>query len=201
MPGLILSALAFAVGGYLCGSLAFSVWVTRLTKGVDVRDSGSGHATATNTIRQAGFAAGALVLILDVAKGFVSVWLALRYAPAPWIVPLTACCVVIGHCWPLFAGFRGGMGMASAGGALLAAHPLAFLIGAALLILLALVIHHGARASVATSLLMAPLYYAIGLRGAEFWIALTVGAVLVVRYLSDWNRQYRELWLDRAQHK
>jgi len=201
MPASILFALAFAAGGYVCGSLAFSVWITRLVKGVDVRSSGSGHATTTNTIRQAGFAAGALVLILDVAKGFLPVWLALHYAPAVWIAPLTACCVVIGHCWPLFAGFRGGMGMASAGGAILAAHPLAFLIGTALLILLTLIIHHGARASVATGLLMAPLYYVLALRGPEFWIALTVGAVLVVRFLSDWNRQYRELWLDREQHK
>ena len=119
----ILSAIAFAILGYLSGSLTPSIWITRLLKGVDVRDGGSGHATTTNTIRQAGFGPGAIVLILDIAKGFLPTWLALRYAPAEWIIPLTAGLAVVGHCWPLFAGFRGGMGLATAGGGLLAVHP------------------------------------------------------------------------------
>jgi acyl phosphate:glycerol-3-phosphate acyltransferase len=67
----ILYAVGFAFLGYLSGSLPFAVWITRLVKGVDVRDAGSGHATTTNTIRQAGFFPGALVFFLDVAKGFV----------------------------------------------------------------------------------------------------------------------------------
>ena len=62
----ILSSLLFPLLGYLSGSLPFSIWVTRLVKHVDVRDAGSGHATTTNTIRQAGFGWGALVAILDV---------------------------------------------------------------------------------------------------------------------------------------
>ena len=193
----MLIAVAFPLLGYLCGSLPFSIWITRVLKGVDLRDAGSGHATTTNTIRQAGFAAGALVLILDLAKGFLPVWLASRYAQAAWAIPITAACVVIGHCWPVFAQFRGGMGLASAGGGLLAVHPLAFLIGTAILILLTLIIRHGARASLITGLSMAPLFWVLGWRGVEFWIAVTVGSVLVVRFLSDWNRKYRELWLDR----
>ena len=66
-----LSYLLFPLLGYILGSLPFSIWVTRFVKGVDVRDAGSGHATTTNTIRQAGFGWGALVFVLDVAKGFV----------------------------------------------------------------------------------------------------------------------------------
>lgn len=194
---MVLFVLLFSLFGYLCGSLPFSVWITRLFKGVDVRDFGSGHATTTNTIRQAGFGAGALVLILDLAKGFFPVWLTLKYAPVTWLVPVTAACVVIGHCWPLFAGFRGGMGLASAGGGLLAINPLAFLIGTAILILLTLTIHHGARASVLTGVTVAPALWLLGLRGVEFWMAIAVGVVIACRFLIDWNRQYRELWLDR----
>src|SRR5512139_2425756 len=92
----------FPLLGYLSGSLPFAIWVTRLLKGVDVRDAGSGHATTTNTIRQAGFAAGALVLILDIAKGFFPVWLAVRFSPdnfSVYIIPLTAALAVAGHCW------------------------------------------------------------------------------------------------------
>ena len=194
---IMLPAVGFALLGYLSGSLSFSIWITRLVKGVDVRDAGSGHATATNTIRQAGFTPGVLVLLLDLMKGFVPVWLALIYAPSAWIVPLTAACVVIGHCWPIFAGFRGGMGLASTGGGLLAASPLAFLIAAAILITLTLIVHHGARASVFTAIVTAPVFWLFGLRGIEFWIALTVGVVIACRFLIDWNRKYRELWLDR----
>jgi glycerol-3-phosphate acyltransferase PlsY len=197
---IILSAIAFILFGYLCGSLTFSIWITRLIKGVDLRDSGSGHATTTNTIRQAGFAAGALVLVLEMAKGFVPTWLALHYAPVTartWISALTVAAAIAGHCWPLFGQFRGGMGLAVSGGALLATNLLAFLIGVGILIFLTLVIHHGARATVMTAIVMAPAFWLAGLRGPEFWMGISGGAVLVIRFLSDWNRKYRELWLDR----
>ncbi len=197
MTNLLFATLSFPLLGYLSGSLTPSIWITRWTKGVDVRDAGSGHATTTNTIRQAGFGWGALVLMVDIAKGFLPTWLALTYAPAIWIVPLTAGAAVIGHCWPLFAGFRGGMGLACAGGSLLAAEPLAMVTGLGILIMLLLTIRHGARASVFTGLLMAPVFWLLGLRGIEIWIAIAVGGVIALRFLIDWNRQYRELWLDR----
>ena len=74
----ILPYLVFPLLGYLSGSLPFAIWITRLAKNVDVRDAGSGHATTTNTIRQAGFGWGALVLILDITKGFLPTYLALQ---------------------------------------------------------------------------------------------------------------------------
>ena len=66
-----------------------------------------------------------------------------------------------------------------------------------ILIILLLTIRHGARASVFTGILMAPVFWLFGLRGIEFWIAVAVGSVIALRFLIDWNRQYRELWLDR----
>jgi glycerol-3-phosphate acyltransferase PlsY len=194
----ILYTVGFGLLGYLSGSLTPSIWITRLVKGVDVRDGGSGHATTTNTIRQAGFGPGALVFILDVTKGFLPTWLALRFAPqAWWIVPFTAAMAVVGHCWPLFAGFRGGMGLATAGGGLLAVQPISFLIGLALLIILVLTIHHSARATVVTGILLAPAFWLAGLRGMILAIGLADGLVIAFRFLIDWNRHYRELWLDR----
>ncbi len=193
----ILYALVFGSLGYLCGSLPFAVWVTRLVKGVDVRAAGSGHATATNTIRQAGFLPGAAVFLLDVAKGFLPTWLALHFAPASWIAVPTAALAVVGHCWPLFAGFRGGMGLATANGGMTAAFLPAILVCYALLGLLTLVLCHSARASVAAGLLFAPLLWVIGLRGMLLWIAAAVGIVVALRFTIDWNRKYREVWLDR----
>jgi len=194
----LLATLGFALLGYLCGSLPFAIWITRLFKGVDVREAGSGHATTTNTIRQAGFGPGALVLALDIAKGFLPTWLALRTTSyMPWIAPLTAALVVVGHCWPIFAGFRGGMGNASTGGCLLAAAPIAFVISLGILVALTLILRHSARASLLTGLLMAPVFWLLGLGSPVIWIGAGTGIVLAGRFAVDWNRQYRELWLDR----
>ena len=166
----LLYTLGFGLLGYLCGSLPFAIWITRLVKGVDVREAGSGHATTTNTIRQAGFGPGTLVLVLDNVKGFLPTWLVLHVGrdaipPYTWLAPLTAALVVIGHCWPIFAGFRGGMG--------------------------------NARASLLTGLLMAPTFWLLGLGSPVIWIAAATGIVLAGRFTIDWKRQYRELWLDR----
>src|SRR5512132_2253997 len=85
----ILLSFLFPVLGYLSGSLPFSIWITRYVKHVDVRDSGSGHATTTNTIRQAGFGWGALVAILDIAKGFLPTFLALKLTNNPLLIAIT----------------------------------------------------------------------------------------------------------------
>jgi glycerol-3-phosphate acyltransferase PlsY len=187
----------FPLLGYLLGSLPFSIWITRAVRGVDVREAGSGHATTTNTIRQAGFGWGALVLALDIGKGFLPTLLAVKYSGETWVVALTASFAVIGHCWTVFANFRGGMGLASAGGALLAVNPLAFLVCFGVLLLLVLTIRHAARASVFTGILSAPVLWLLNIRDAAMWVMIGAGIVIAVRFLTDWNRKYRELWLDR----
>lgn len=189
--------LFFPVLGYILGSIPFSIWVTRFVKGVDVRDSGSGHATTTNTIRQAGFGWGVFVFVLDVSKGFIPTYLALHTTDSIGVTAVTAAFAVVGHCWPLFAGLRGGMGLATAGGAFLAVDPMAFLICIGLLVLLVLVIRHSARASVLTGILAAPVLWAFHIRDTALWMAGFAGLVIALRFLMDWNRKYRELWLDR----
>jgi glycerol-3-phosphate acyltransferase PlsY len=192
MPPILLPLL-----GYLAGSLPFSIWITRLAKGVDVRDAGSGHATTTNTIRQAGFGWGVLVLLLDIAKGLLPTYLAVKFSGELWVITATAALAVVGHCWPIFAQFRGGMGLATFGGAVLALNPLAFLICLASLILFVLVIRHSARATVFAGVAMAPILWVFNIRDVVFWVAVLGGLVIAVRFLIDWNRKYRELWLDR----
>ena len=195
-----ISYFLFPILGYLCGSLPFSIWITRYVKKVDVRDAGSGHATTTNTIRQAGVGWGALVFVLDVAKGFIPTYLALtvgRDTISPYIIVLTATFAVVGHCWPVFAQFRGGMGLATSGGTFLAINPLTFLVCFGLLLIFVLVIRHSARASVFTGVLAAPVVWLLNIRDISFWVALGAGAVIAIRFLIDWNRKYRELWLDR----
>lgn len=192
-----MATLIFPILGYLSGSLPFAVWVTRFAKGVDVRASGSGHATATNTIRQAGFGWGALVFALDIAKGFIPTYMAAKYSGNLWLIALTAALAVAGHCWPVFAQFRGGMGLATAGGGLLAINPLAFLICFGILVALVLAIRHSARASVLAGIAAAPSLWLLDIRDAAFHVAALAGLVVASRFLIDWKRRYRELWLDR----
>lgn len=191
MPSL--SFAIFPLIGYLSGSLPFSIWITRFARGVDVRDAGSGHAGTTNTVRQAGFGWGALVLLLDIAKGFLPVFLALNQSTEIWVIILTAALAVAGHCWPIFAQFRGGMGLATFGGAVAAVNWVGFFAGIGLLLAMLVIIRHRARASLVTGILLAPLYWILNLRGAEFWIAIAGGIIIVWRFLSDWNRKYRGL--------
>ncbi|HMM12091.1 MAG TPA: glycerol-3-phosphate 1-O-acyltransferase PlsY [Bacteroidales bacterium] len=116
MMGYILPMLA----GYLLGSIPTAVWVGKWFYGVDVRKRGSGNAGATNTIRVLGVKAGIPVIIVDVLKGYVAVALCDTLARAgglaevpPALSILTAGAAVIGHTLPLFAGFRGGKGVAT----------------------------------------------------------------------------------------
>jgi glycerol-3-phosphate acyltransferase PlsY len=194
----LLKILLMGAVAYSLGSISFSILITRWKAGIDVRSVGSGHAGATNTMRTAGWIAGILVLVLDVGKGYLAVWLAQRWATSPWGMVVAAGMVVVGHCWPIFAGFRGGMGMASGGGALLAIWPLGFVLAVGAGALSQLVVRHSARANVLTGVLVIPLWALFGVSAQPLVAAAVVGILVSLRALSDWYREYRELWWDRG---
>lgn len=120
---------------YLLGSIPTSVWVGKWFFGLDIRDEGSGNAGATNTIRVLGLKAGIPVLLFDVFKAWLAVSLAnwLNYdgfSENQEVIYriLLGAVAVIGHVYPVFAGFRGGKGVASLVGMVLALYPAAFTI-------------------------------------------------------------------------
>ena len=119
---------------YLLGSLSGSLLLGRL-RGVDVRTMGSGNAGGTNAFRTQGLRFALGVVLIDVGKGALAAWLALRFAPE-WAWP-AAGLAVLGHVWPVWHGFRGGKGAATAVGALLVLWPLAvpLMLGVWLLVL------------------------------------------------------------------
>jgi len=124
--------LAFLLLGYLAGSVPFGVLVTRWTRGVDVREQGSGNIGATNVARVAGKKLGVLVLALDALKGALPVLLALRMMPdSPRAQVAVGFAAFLGHCYPVWLKFRGGKGVATALGVLLVLVPWAALAGAA----------------------------------------------------------------------
>ncbi len=193
----VLRVLAIGVGVYLLGSIPFAILITRWRAGIDVRDVGSGHATATNTMRAAGWMAGIAVMLLDAAKGFGAVWLARRFAEFGWEPAFAAGLVIVGHCWPVFAGFRGGMGVASGAGTLLATWPLGLALAVGLGAASQLLVRHSARGNIVTGLLVGPLWLIFGASGGDLLLATVVGVLIAYRARLDWNREYRELWWDR----
>jgi glycerol-3-phosphate acyltransferase PlsY len=189
--------LAAGAMAYALGSISFALLVTRWKAGIDVRSVGSGHASGTNTMRAAGWGAGILVAVLDFGKGYLAVWLAQQLGGVGLTTAVAAGAVVIGHCWPIFAGFRGGMGVGSGSGALLAIWPLGFILAVGLGVSLQLIVHHSARANVFTGILLTPLWALFGAPWPQLVTAVAVGLVVSLRALSDWRRVYSELWLDR----
>ncbi len=98
---------------YLIGGLPFGYWFVRLTLGSDIRTMGSGNIGATNVQRTAGTKAGLVVLLLDILKGFLAVWLAsLINHQNTLALALAACAVMVGHCYPVFLNFKGGKAVA-----------------------------------------------------------------------------------------
>lgn len=119
---------------YLMGSIASSVWVGQLFYGIDVREYGSGNAGATNTIRVLGIKAGIPVLLLDVLKGFFAVYLVYLMPGVPDstdVKIILGIASVLGHIFPVYVGFRGGKGIATLLGIVVAIHPYAALLSIA----------------------------------------------------------------------
>ncbi len=128
-----LSVLLVLAAGYLCGSLPWGLWLGLWLRGLDVRTVGSGNLGATNVYRALGPGIGVATLLLDIAKGALPVWL-VPAAPwaaafpggAAWCALAVGFAAVAGHVWTFLAGFRGGKGVATTVGVLLALSPPAF---------------------------------------------------------------------------
>lgn len=126
--------MAMIVAAYLVGSVSFSYVIVRILKGIDIRTIGSGNAGATNVLRAAGKTAAAVALILDVGKGLAVVLLARAMGASPPILSGVAIAVVLGHIFPIFLGFRGGKGVATAAGTLAALAPVLTLVDVGLFV-------------------------------------------------------------------
>ncbi|MFL6465760.1 MAG: glycerol-3-phosphate 1-O-acyltransferase PlsY [Bryobacteraceae bacterium] len=127
MPSVLLIATSTLLA-YLIGGLPFGYWFVRLISGKDIRTMGSGNIGATNVHRTAGGKAGVIVLLLDILKGFVAVFLAAYLTHNDGIgVALTAVAVMLGHCYPVFLRFKGGKAVACFIGVFLYLAPLALL--------------------------------------------------------------------------
>lgn len=127
--------LIFGILAYLIGSIPTAVWIGKSKYGVDVREHGSKNAGATNTFRVLGKKPGIVVLSIDILKGVIAVLLPFillgNSIDSETMIQLkitSALFAVVGHVFPLYAGFKGGKGVATSLGVIIGVHPLAALI-------------------------------------------------------------------------
>ena len=138
-----MTALLVLPVAYLLGAIPFGYLLVKLQTGGDIRNAGSGNIGATNVLRTTGRAAGVATLLLDIAKGYLAVWIALKLTGnSPFWAAAAALAVVAGHAYPVFLGFKGGKAVASFVGAFLCLAPLALALVA--LVFIAMVAWSGA---------------------------------------------------------
>lgn len=121
---MLMPALA-VLAAYLLGAIPFGYLMVRWRTGTDIRGKGSGNIGATNVLRTAGIVYGVVTLLLDMAKGYVAVWLAGRAsADSAFWMSTAAVAVMVGHAFPIFLGFKGGKAVACFIGAFARLTPL-----------------------------------------------------------------------------
>lgn len=170
LQDIILAAVA-----YLIGSIPTSVWIGRRFYHVDVREHGSGNSGATNSLRVLGKKAGTVVLIIDMLKGWLAVGIVCfsSYPPgSPRHIHLEvalAFMAIIGHIFPIYVGFKGGKGIATGMGIVLAFSPLVALFCLLVFILVFVAFHYVSLASMAAAVTF-PLWMAFMSKMHYRWV-------------------------------
>jgi acyl phosphate:glycerol-3-phosphate acyltransferase len=193
MAGFHPTFLLVPVLAYVLGSIPFGLLLGQLFGGADVRKTGSGNIGATNVARVAGPLAGVLTLLLDVSKGMAAVYGASRFTreSATWTM-VAALCVIAGHCFPVWLGFRGGKGVATASGAFLVLCPFAVVGSIIVFVLVVAYWRFVSLGSISAAAVLPLLVYFLWAPGHAPPYAVTFGtlaAVLLVVYKHDANIQ------------
>ena len=185
---------------YLLGSLPSAVWIGKIFYGVDVREFGSGNAGATNVLRVLGKKAAIPVLFFDILKG----WLAVKvsYFVADMLgkeefisLELTlGAAALIGHIYPVFAGFKGGKGVATLLGVTLAIHPLSGLVGILVFVFVLLVSRYVSLSSIfaGASFPISILYFFPVSSPTLVLFSLLTPAILLVTHQKNIERLLRK---------
>jgi glycerol-3-phosphate acyltransferase PlsY len=145
------------IAAYLLGSISFAVLVVRAKTGRDIRSEGSGNAGATNVLRSYGKKLALLVAFADVAKGAAAVFLMRLVTADPRWAAAAGFAAILGHVLPVFYGFRGGKGVATAVGAFLALSPLALLVCLAVFLAIVAATRYVSLGSVVALALLPPV--------------------------------------------
>lgn len=171
--------LILPILGYLIGSIPSGVWYSKLVEKEDVRTKGSLSSGATNIKRNYGLKAAIIVTAVDVLKGWIPMWfMTHQYSDQPWLVMFTAFGIVLGHAYPIWAGFRGGKVVATTIGLLLGfSFPLGIL--TAILLFALIYLTHYVSLSSMTSVGLTVLLIIFG----QYDTAYKIGFVIIECFL------------------
>lgn len=173
------------VMGYFLGSVSSAIVISRLMGLQDPRQVGSGNPGATNVLRYGGKKAAILTLIGDVMKGMIPVLIARLLTEDPLIIALTALAAFVGHLYPVFHGFKGGKGVATALGVFLALNPWIGLMLAGTWLVVAFLTRYSSLSALVASVL-APTYVAWLLPQKPILImSVAMSALLIARHHSN----------------
>ncbi|MEG1831901.1 MAG: glycerol-3-phosphate 1-O-acyltransferase PlsY [Burkholderiaceae bacterium] len=175
--------VAAVLAAYLLGSVSFAVVVSRFLGLADPRSYGSGNPGATNVLRSGNKIAALVTLLGDAAKGWIAVWAAQRWG-GNWgledgTVALVAMAVFLGHLYPIFLKFKGGKGVATAAGVLLALQPWLGLAALIVWLMVAVFFRYSSLASI-VACGFAPPFYALVWGFGPTFVAVTVVAGFTV---------------------
>ena len=171
------------IGAYLLGSVSFAVIVSRALGLADPRTYGSKNPGATNVLRSGSKLAAVLTLVGDALKGWLAVWLVERFGPlfgvGDWGIALAGVAVFLGHLFPVFFGFKGGKGVATAAGVIVAFNPWLALATGLTWLIIAFFFRYSSLASL-TAAVFAAFYSAFGWGFDERFVAVAIIAGFVV---------------------
>jgi acyl phosphate:glycerol-3-phosphate acyltransferase len=187
-----MTTLAFLAAGYLLGSLSFAVIASRIFGLADPRTYGSGNPGATNVLRSGNKLAALVTLLGDALKGWLAVWLADRFGPqlgaGSFAIAFTGVAAFLGHVFPVFLRFKGGKGVATAAGVLLAFDPWIGLAVLAVWFAVAALFRYSSLAAVVAAA-CAPFLF-LTFHGVDnyFAAALVMSAMLILRHSDNIKR-------------
>lgn len=190
MPTYAVVCLA-VLAAYLVGSVPFAVIVSKFFGLADPRSYGSKNPGATNVLRSGNKWAAVLTLLGDAAKGWAAVFAAQQAGQTPLVIGLVALAVFFGHLFPVFLRFKGGKGVATAAGVILALDPWLFLIVIATWLFMAIVFRYSSLAAV-TAAVMAPAAAAL-MHGSSEGLAMVIGMIAFLLICKHWPNIQRLL--------
>ena len=189
----LLTTLLIALGAFLLGSIPAGFLVAR-AKGIDIRQHGSGNIGATNVFRTLGKPLGILVFVFDALKGFAAVWLALKLGgPFAWPGIIAAVAVIAGHNYTPWLGFKGGKGIATSAGVLIALMPWAVLAIALVWFAVFFATRYVSLASICAAAALpvavgALWFYGCGGNGPLLGFSVLIAALAIWRHRSNIQR-------------
>lgn len=184
---------------YLLGSFPTSYLVGKILRGIDIRKFGSGNVGATNTFRVLGPGPGILVLLIDIAKGLISVSLVApciashfnTFLGLAWLGILAGISVIAGHNWSIFLGFKGGKGVATSAGVLLGISPKAVGLAGVVWLIVTGVSGYVSLGSIISAVSL-PIF--MGLSGEEkaaLFFGIAIAILIVVKHKANIVRLIR----------